>query len=137
VLSLLSPKLKTRYRAERPWILKPSEVEAIGRPGNAVITQGYPVFVEDKSRLSNYVIMVSPVMLIPIYQHYDVYEIFDAPGAQDQCLAVAVPQGASLPETPPVRVGGVLKELQLEPDDERESSVYLEALYYTPIGQES
>jgi hypothetical protein len=133
VLSLLSSKLKSRYQRERPWVLKPSEVESIGRAGNAIITRGYPALVQDKARLRKLVIMVSPGRFLPILQQYDVYELWDSPDTSDPCVAVAVMQGAQkLPNSSPIRVGGVLKELRLEPHDEKEHNVYLEALYYSP-----
>lgn len=137
VLSLLSPKLGTRYRAERPWLLKPSEVESVGRAGNAIITEGHPVLVEDRTRLSRFLVSVGTATLIPIFHEYDVYELFDSPDSRDRCVAVAVPHGALLPDTPTVRFGGLLKELQSKPDSGSQPSIYLEALYYTAIGAQS
>ena len=78
VLALLAPDLKAQLEVKRPRVLLPSRVEPDGRAGIPTIVTGYPRFVEDKTELKGFTIMVTPViMMVPIMDEFDVYEVFD------------------------------------------------------------
>ena len=46
----LEPDLRTKYRRKRPTGMAPSNVDGEGKAGTAVIVNGYPRFVENKTQ---------------------------------------------------------------------------------------
>ena len=134
VLDQLSPALRAQYQAKRPMPLSPSAVESQGREGVSAIVSGYPVFVEDKSQFKGFIVMVVPmIMLIPIMDQFDVYEVFDSPEMRERRTVIATTRGSKRLDGVYTRFGGVLKELHFDDKTGKEHGLYLEAHYYTPL----
>jgi hypothetical protein len=134
VISRLSPDLRTSLSARRPSILAPSAVEAQGAAGSAAIVSGYPVFIEDRTEFRGMIVMVTPtIMLIPIMDQFDVYEVFDSPERLTPKTVIATTRGSKRLDGLHTRFGGVLRELQFEDKTGKEHGLYLEAVYYTPL----
>jgi len=134
VLSLLAPELRTQLEAKRPRVLQPSLVEAEGTVGTPAIVTGYPRFVEDKSQLKGFIVMVAPIItMIPIVDEFDVYEVFDTPDQVEPRTLIATVRGSKRLDGLYSRFGGVLKELRFEDKTGRYHGLYLEACYYTPL----
>jgi hypothetical protein len=132
--SLMSADLQQRFRAQRPVTLPPSAVEAQGEAGFPTIVSGYPAFVEDRSQFSGFIVLVTPtVMLIPIIDHFDVYEVFDTPDMSTPRTVIATTRGSARLGYVRHRFGGVLKELQFEDKTGRKHGLYLETMYCTPL----
>ncbi|MFN2292578.1 MAG: hypothetical protein ACK2UC_15410 [Anaerolineae bacterium] len=134
VLSLLAPDLRAQLEAKRPRVLPPSRVESEGKIGVPAIVTGYPYFVEDKSQLRGFVVMVVPmIMMVPIMDEFDVYELFDTPDRAYPRTLLATVRGSRRLDGAHIRCGGVLKELWFEDKTSRQHGLYLEAAYYTPL----
>ena len=134
VMSLLSPELSRRITEKRPKILQPSTVEKEGNTGISAIVTGYPSYVEDKTQLRGFVVIVTPVIaLIPIMDRFDVYEVYDTPEMVEPRTVVATVRGSKRLDGVYARFGGILKELRFEDKTGKDHGLYLEALYYTPL----
>lgn len=134
VLSLLSPDLRQRLEAKRPRVLMPSLVESDGSAGVPTIVSGYPAFVEDRSEFQGFIVLVTPtVMLIPIVDQFDVYEVYDTPEYTEPRTVVATVRGSKRLDYLYCRFGGVLKELQFVDKTGKDHGLYLEAIFYTPL----
>lgn len=134
VLSLLAPDLKAQFDAKRPRVLQPSQVEFEGVAGAPAIVTGYPSFIEDKSQLRGVFVMAAPViMMVPIVDEYDLYEVVDTPDRLVPRALIAMVRGSKRLDGSCTRFGGVLKELRFEDKTRRYLGLYLEAAYYTPL----
>ena len=134
VLSLLERDLKEQFEAKRPRILRLSQVESEGEAGVATVVTGCPFFVEDKTRFQEFMVMSAPhIMMIPIGDQLDLYEVYDTPEQTGPRALVAAPRGAKRLDGSYTRLGGVLKELHFADKAGRYQGLYLEAIYYTPL----
>jgi len=100
--SLLETDLRRRYRRQKPATLSPSKVESSGVAGKAVIVTGYPRFVEDKTEFTGFIMMpmqvgkVTTFMMIPIFDQFDVYEVFDDRRMRKPNSMIATVRGSKL-----------------------------------------
>lgn len=134
VLSLLSPDLNRQFAKKQAQILKPSAVESSGKSGTTAIVSGYPAFVEDKTRFAGFIVMVTPIiMMIPIMDRFDVYEVFDTPELTGRRTVIATVRGSKRLARGFVRFGGFLKELSFDDKTGKDHGLYMETLYYTPL----
>ena len=132
VVASLSPDTLEQYEAHRSRNLKPSNVESQGQAGKPVIVSGYPVFVEDRTQFTGYIVLVVPVViLIPIYEQFDVYEVFDTPDLRTPRTVIATTRGSKRLDGIHTRFGGVLKELYFEDKTSKDHGLFLETIYYT------
>ncbi len=114
--------------------LKPSVVESSGVKGTSAIVSGYPAFVEDKTRFTGFIIMVTPViMMIPIMDRFDVYEVYDTPEMKGRRTVIATMRGSKRLDGGYARFGGILKELSFDDKTGKDHGLFLETLYYTPL----
>ena len=133
-VTLLSPRLRQRYEARRPQLLKPSAVKQAGEVGTPAVITGYPVHVEHTSQFEGFIIMVVPIiMLIPIVDQFDVYEVYDTEELVEPRTVMATARGSKRLDGVRGRFGGVLKTLTFEGKPPTEHGMYLEGLYYTPL----
>jgi hypothetical protein len=134
IVSSLASDLLARYGAERPTILAPSLVESQGEAGAPTIVTGYPVFIEDRTEFGGFVMLViKTVMIIPIYDQFDVYEVFDTPECVQPRTVIATARGSKRLDGVTTRFGGVLKELYFDDETGRDHGHYVEVAYYTPL----
>lgn len=135
IISKLSPELHQKYLAQKPRTLSPSAVESQAQAGESTIVSGYPVFVEDKSQFTGFIVLVVPVIiLVPIFDQFDVYEVFDAPDLQHPRTVIATTRGTKRLDGSYIRFGGMLKELYFEDQTGKDHGLFLETLYYTQLG---
>ena len=136
VIAALSPDLAERYVAKRPTFLAPSAVESQGQAGKPTIVTGFPVFVEDRTQFAGFIVLVTPViMVLPIFDQFDVYEVFDTPKCMGQRTVIATARGSKRLEAVTTRFGGTLKELYFDDHTGNDHGYYLEVDYYTPLAR--
>lgn len=134
VVASLAPSLLVRYTEERPTVLAPSAVETEGHAGRSTIVTGYPVFVEDRTQLTGYIVLVTPViMVLPIFDQFDVYEVFDTPACLAPRTIVATARRSRRLDGVMTRFGGTLRELYFEDQTAKDHGHYLEVAFYTPL----
>jgi len=139
VLQLLEPDLQDDYRAKRPFILPPSKVEAEGVAGRSVIVTGYPRFVENRTEFSGFIMIpistgkTTTFTMIPIFDQFDVYEVFDDRRMCKPNTVVATVRGQRIEHDGPIRFGGVLRKLQFKDKTKKSHQFYLETVFYTRL----
>ncbi len=133
----LSDNLKLAYEKFPLQILNPSEAESIGILSSNAIIEGVPKMIESKSDFKGFIMVpmstgkTTSLMLIPIFDQYDVYEIRDNESSNTFLIAHA--RGAEkLPEKY-IRVGGVFKELKIKEDEKEIPKLFLEASYFSIV----
>lgn len=136
---LLEADLRKRYRRQKPITLNPSEVESKGTAGKAVIVSGYPRFVEDRTDFKGFVMVPfqagnsTSFMMVPIFDQYDVYEVFDDRHMTKPNSMIATVRGQKLNCDGPIRFGGILKKLEFKDKTKKSHKFYLETAYYTRL----
>ena len=133
----LSDDLKSAYHRYCPQHLLSAEAETKGIPAANAILTGVPKFIEGRTDFNGFImipIMTGKTMImtmVPIIDHYDVYEIRDRDGSEKFILAHAR-SSVKLPEQM-IRCGGVIKELQSDKKGLGKTGKFLESCYYTPV----
>jgi hypothetical protein len=139
ILQLLDTDLQNNYQRQRPVFLAPSEVEAEGEAGRSVIVAGYPRFVENRTEFSGFIMVpistgkVTTFTMIPIFDQFDVYEVFDDERMLTLNSVVATVRGQKIEHRGPIRFGGVLRKLQFKDETKRSHLFYLETVFYTRL----
>ena len=106
----------------------------MGQAGDATIVSGYPVFVEDKTQFTGYIVIVVPVViLIPIFDQFDVYEVFDSTDLSTPRTVIATTRGSKRLDGTHTQSAGVLKELYFEDKTSKDHGLHLESIYYTRL----
>ena len=135
LLQLLDSDLRKSYQRYRPLTLLPSVVEKEGIAGSSLIVTGFPQFVENRKQFDGFIIIPTgkTVVMVPIFNRFDVYEVFDDPQMSKPGTMVATVKGQRLPQNGPLGFGGVLRKLKFKDKTQKSHSFYLETVYYTRL----
>jgi hypothetical protein len=131
VLSQLDDRLQLSYQKYKAQELLPSEANEQGIISSNAIITGVPSLSESKSDFSGFVMVPMAkggLVLIPIIDQYDVYEIRDEKSS-DTFLIAHAKGSEKLPEQK-IKVAGVLKELKSKKDEEKGEKKFLEVNYF-------
>lgn len=132
----LSPELRAHYRKHRPTHLTPAEAVQKGKPAKPIIVTGTPRYVKSNSDFVGFIMIpimtgkVTTFSMIPIIDHYDVYEVRDR--VSDDVFLIAHARNKNKLRSQPTRFGGILKKLQADKSRPSAHKVFLEVLFYTP-----
>lgn len=136
IYSHLSPSLQAQTKKYRPVHYSPAEASSIGKPGQSAIVIGTPKYMKSCSDFNGYIFVpvstgkTTTMIMIPIIDQYDVYEVREKNTDQEFLLAHTRGQKKLGPiET---RFGGIIKKLQTKKGKPQKHKVFLETLYYTP-----
>ena len=133
VLNRLDENLKEAYNEYRVDQILDCTTKLDGRQGENVIIRGIPRRIESKSDFNGFIMVpimagsVTTFSMIPIIDKYEIYEMHSESG--DNFLIAHTRETESLPEHTIV-IGGVVKELKSDRNDDAESTVFIEAVYY-------
>ena len=136
VIQCLSPELRSAYLKKRP---KHTEIEVFEQEAqetDAVIVEGFPVFLEDKTQFSGFVMIpicagkVTTFMMIPIFDMYDVYEVYSDSNLKENKTIIATVRGSKRLATIMTTFGGIVKKLKFKDKSKRTHSLYVETLFY-------
>jgi hypothetical protein len=72
-------------------------------------------------------------MMVPIFDQFDVYELFDNKQWRKPSSIIAKSRGKRLDHDGPVRFGGVLRKLQFKRGEKKQHELYLESVFYTRL----
>ncbi len=139
VVEMLEPELQREFRKRRPKTIAPDLVDTEGKAGTTVIMAGYPQFVENKTEFQCYIqipVMVGKVTTytqIPIFDQFDVYEVFNDKRMQKPSSVVARSRGKRLNHDGPIRFGGIVRKLDYNNGEERVHNFYVETVFYTKL----
>lgn len=130
VMATFDQSLKQAYDKFRPQWLLPSEVAIKGIVASSTIITGVPRFKEKNSGLSGFVLIATGkvFVMVPIYEQYDVYEIRDEESSET--FIIAHKKGEEKLPTQKIRVGGILKEMNTDKDDDKAKGKFLEVSYF-------
>jgi hypothetical protein len=134
VISALSGQLKSAYQHHRPDYYSPSEANRHGTIARNTIITGTAKLVNRKSDFSGFIMVpiisagVTTMMMIPMIDHYDVYEIRD--NKSDQEFLIAHARNAKKIPQIKMHFGGVLKELKSSKAKKSDTRLYLNTHYY-------
>ncbi|MFY0689721.1 MAG: hypothetical protein JXQ90_21300 [Cyclobacteriaceae bacterium] len=137
IVKSLSPKLQKAYQKYFPQYLSPTEANLKGDPGKNLITTGIPKFIDAKTEFQGFIFVpivtgkTTTMMMIPIFDQYDVYELHDQ-DTGDEFLLAHTRSSKKLPHQK-IRCAGVLKTLNTKKDENGLSRKYLETLYYSVL----
>ncbi len=137
VISKLEGDLPALFQEHKAQVLLPSEANEKGIIASNAIVTGIPKLTESNSDFNGFIfvpIMAGSVMtmvLIPIVDEYDVYEIRDEVASDTFLIAHARGKG-KLPEKK-IIVAGVIKELKPEKEGDGPMKKFLEAVYYMDV----
>ncbi|GAB2704550.1 hypothetical protein GCM10027037_32590 [Mucilaginibacter koreensis] len=137
VIYSLSPDLKSAFEQHLPLFLSPAEAAEQAPVSASAVVTGIPRRVDTSTDFKGFIIIpimvgsVMTMMMVPILDKYDVYELHDE--RMDGRFLIAHARGQQkLPEQP-LRVGGVIKELKTDKNEKAAPTKFLEALYYCQV----
>ncbi len=137
VTARLSDDLRAQWGEHAPQVLAPSDADERGVAGGSAIITGFPRFVEDKTVFSGFIFVpistgkTTAIMMIPIMDHFDVYELTDE--VSSQTTFVANVRGTARLPVQRTRFGGILKETTRDKDGEEKDRLFLEGVYLTHL----
>jgi hypothetical protein len=133
----LSPALQQAQAKYLPQHFTPSQAINHSVLAQSAIITGIPHLLESKAEFNGFIIVpmmagnVTTMMMIPMINNYDVYEIHDTDAGQSFFVAHA--RGTEKLPNSKVSVGGIIKELKTSKSENGEAKKYLEALYYSEV----
>ena len=136
VIKHLSDELREDYFAERPRHTEVEVFEQEVQEKDAVIVAGYPVFLEDRTRFSGFIMIpmytgkTMSFTMIPIFDKFDVYEVYADSGLTGAKTIIATMRGSKRLDTALTTFGGIVKELKFKDKSERRHRLYVETLFY-------
>ena len=139
IIEMLEPGLRRRFEAHGPKTLAPSEMDECGKAGKAAMVTGYVRFLEDRSQFSSFIMIpitvnnVTTFTMIPIFDQFNVYEIFETPEFEQPCGIVTSPKTSTFKNESRIRAAGYLRELKEEKGQPKQHEVYLETYYYATL----
>lgn len=136
VVSRLEPELRQAYAAAVPRAISVDAFEQEGESKQTVMVQGYPRFLEDQTHFSAFIMVpisagsVTTFTMVPIFNQFDVYELFAEADCTGPSIIVAATSGRQRLPMERTTFGGVIKELSFETEAAASHAYYLETLYY-------
>jgi len=136
VIQSLSGELRSTYLRQRP---KHTEIEVFEQEAHetdAVIVAGFPVFVEDKTQFSGFIMIpictgkITTFMMIPIFDKFDVYEVYSDSALKGSKTIIATVRGSKRLSTTMTSFGGIVKKLKFKDKSKRTHRLYIETLFY-------
>ncbi len=137
VINSMSNELKRAYGQLKPAHYIPSEANMLGKAAKSAIVTGIPHYVKSNSDFTGFIMIpistgkTTTFMMVPMVDHYDVYEVRDKHSSED--FLVAHTRGTTKLAKKTTAFGGILKELQNKKKKNAKQRLFLEAIYYHPI----
>lgn len=136
VIRCLSPELRSTYLKQRPKHTEIEVFEQAARETDAVIVAGFPIFLEDKTQFSGFIMIpictgkVTSFTMIPIFDRFDVYEVYANVDLKGDKTIIATVRGSKRLAVTMTTFGGIVKKLKFKDKSKRPHSLYIEALFY-------
>lgn len=137
VLSKFDDSLMASYKKYKAQVLLPSEAEEKGVLANNAIITGVPKVIGNESKFTGMILVpimagkVMTMVMIPVIEKYDIYEIRDE-STSDTFLIAHAKEANKLPEEK-IIVAGVLKELKPKKGEDSATKKFLEINYFLHI----
>jgi hypothetical protein len=135
-VALLDGSLRKKFTKSRPPMTLPSRVEKDHKAGQSIIITGFARQIEDKTQFKGFIIvpiMVGKVfvpMMIPLFDRYRIFEVFDDEKMKKPSGIVATELKKKLVPQGRIQFGGLLKKLSYQKKEPQEHLMFLEAIFY-------
>ena len=135
VIDSLSQELQEQYLIQKPQHHTPSSASKDGKAGTSAVITGIPKLIESKAAFSSFIMFpitangITTFSMIPIFEQYDVYRVYDETSKQD--FIIAHSHSTDKLQQTLTTFGGTLKELQDESQTKRHYKLFLEVIYYS------
>ncbi|WP_298531504.1 hypothetical protein [uncultured Algibacter sp.] len=139
VFSKLESKLQNTYKKFRPSKMLPFEANNRAKLTESAIITGVAKWITSKTDFNGFIMIpivagkVTTFTMVPLIDAYDVYEMRDHSTSEVFLIAHARSK-EKLPEAK-IQVAGIFKELKTSKDEDFDSKLFLEALYYSDISK--
>lgn len=136
VIQRLSLELRSTYLEQRPKHTQIEVFEQVVQASDAVIVAGFPVFLEDKTQFSGFIMVpmftgkTMTFMMIPIFDKFDVYEVYADADLEGDKTIIATVRGAKRLTVAMTTFGGIVKKLEFKDTSQRAHNFYVETLFY-------
>jgi hypothetical protein len=136
VIKHLSDELRSDYLSQRPRHTEIEVFEQEAEETDAVIVAGFPVFLEDKTQFSGFIMVpistgkTMTFIMVPIFDKFDVYEVYADSSLTGEKTIIATMRGSKRLETAMTTFGGIVKKLKFKDKSERKHRLYVETLFY-------
>jgi hypothetical protein len=133
----LTGKLRDRLRHSPAKNIPISGFKRSVELGKPAIVEGYPVFVEDRSQFTGFIMVpmtvnvTTTMMMIPIIEQFDMYEVYQQAdkAGPSVLIATAKIKGGRKLEGNRVAFAGIAKEMEIKKTI-KSKVMYLETCYY-------
>ena len=136
VIRRMSPGLRSAYLGQRPKHKEIQVFEMTSRETEPVIVAGFPVFLEDKTQFSGFIMIpictgkITTFTMIPIFDKFDVYEVYANSDLKGGKTIIATVRGSRRLAVAMTTFGGIVKKLQFKDKSKKQHSLYVETLFY-------
>ena len=136
VIRRMSPGLRSAYLRLRPKHKEIQVFEMTSRETEPVIVAGFPVFLEDKTQFSGFIMIpictgkITTFTMIPIFDKFDVYEVYANSDLKGGKTIIATVRGSKRLASTMTTFGGIVKKLQFKDKSKKQHSLYVETLFY-------
>jgi len=136
VIQCLSSELKSTYLKHRPVHRAIEVFEKESHETDAVIVTGFPVFLEDKTQFSGFIMIpistgkTISFTMIPIFDRFDVYEVYSNSDLVGDKTIIATMRGSKRLTTIMTTFGVNVKKLKFKDESKRTHNLYIETLFY-------
>lgn len=136
VIQRLSPNLRSTYLSRRPKHTMIEVFEQDVRETDAVVITGFPIFLEDKTQFSGFIMIpiqagkVTTFTMIPIFDRFDVYEVYANLDLHGNKTIIATMRGCKRLAAIRTTFGGIVKKLKFKDKSQRTHGLYVETLFY-------
>lgn len=118
----LEGKIKKQWRESPAETIPVYRFHQSATPKQPVIVEGYPFFLEDREQFSSFIMMPistgnsTTMMMIPIFEHYDIYEVYGNSEKTGRNALVAVTKRKSRKRLPSTLTtfAGIVKEMEFK-----------------------
>ncbi|MFA5299412.1 MAG: hypothetical protein WC389_14575 [Lutibacter sp.] len=134
IISTLDSDLKKTFQKYKSLELLPSEANSKGIISSNAIITGIPKLIDSKSNIEGFILFpimsgnVTTIMMIPLIDEFDVYELRDEESSETFLIA-HLKDSERLPSKKMI-IGGVLKELNKSEAEDEAKGKFLEAVYH-------
>ncbi|MFC1762983.1 hypothetical protein ACFL6U_13000 [Planctomycetota bacterium] len=136
VIQRMSPELRSRYLQSKPKQVQIATFEQQVTETDTVIVAGFPVFLENKTRFSGFIMIpictgkVTTFTMIPIIDQFDIYEVYDTSDLQGKKTIIATVRGSRRLSRTKTTFGGIVKKIQFKDKSKKKHRLYVETLFY-------
>lgn len=135
LMDLLADNIKRQWRESPAENIPVYRFHQTATPKKPVMVEGYPFFLEDREQFSSFIMIpvsagnTTTMMMMPVFDHYDVYEVFGNPEKTGRSALVAVTRRNGKKQLAPSHTtfAGIVKEMEFK--NKKRKKPFVEAVF--------